>query len=326
MKPAKLQNKYFAQILTLGLFFGCLAVLFVCDNDDKLPVAPTETPKPGDYEVSVKVDKLTRWFKLVIPSKYDHTSPRPLVLCFHGGNLSMGFVFNDRKDLIARCDAENWILAIPNGCDFNDNRGASTWNAIHCCDPAMSAAVNDIGFVQKVVDTLSVYLKIDPARIYAMGGSNGAMLTHRLAAEMPDIFAAVALSAGTIGGQAGLIKPLETIQPTQPVPIMMVHGINDVNVNYYGGKTADNNRIDISFSESVTFRAQNNQCTVGQQDTTIVNGLKGSIWIVIFKDCYANKEVRGVTIENHGHGWPGLEEAGWDGTKAMVDFLKRFSK
>jgi len=74
------------------------------------------------------------------------------------------------------------------------------------------------------------------------------------------------------------------------------------------------------------YWAENNQCTVSNADTSVVDGLKGKVWIVSFGDCDANKEVRAVSIQNHGHGWPSPEESGYDSTNAMVDFLKRFSK
>ncbi len=325
MKKEKKRKILFAGIGVLGIILICLVGLITCDEDNSVQ-PPEEKPIPGDYDMSVKVDTTTRWFKLVIPPNYDHTEPRPLIFCFHGGGLSMAFVFNNRKDLIQRCEQENWIMAIPNGSNFLGNRGAATWSAVHCCNPSLKHNVDEIGFVREIVDTLSAYLKIDATRIYATGGSNGGMLSHRLAAEMPDVFAAVALSAGTIGGQVDSLSPVITIQPTQPVPIMMMHGLNDRNVNYFGDKTLDGDRIDISLKESTIFWAENNQCTVSQADTNVVDGLKGKVWIVSFSDCDANKEVRAVSIQNHGHGWPSQEDSGYDGTKAMVDFLKRFSK
>lgn len=309
----------------VGMILCYLIALAACKNET--PVEPDDKPVPGDYDVSVKVDTMTRWFKLVIPPGYDHTGPRPLLLAFHGGNLSMGFMFNNRKDLIERCATENWILVFPNGANSTNNRGSGgTWNAVHCCPPAFRFDVDDVGFVRKMIDTLSTTLKIDEKRIYAMGGSNGGMFTQRLAAEMPDVFAAAAPNQSTIGGQPDSLSPVMTVQPTQPIPIIMVHGLNDHKVQYFGGKTIEGNRIDVSFRESALFWANNNQCAVAQPDTTIVNGLNGRVWIVDFNNCNSGKPVRAITIENKGHGWPGLEESGFDGSNAMIDFLKQFSK
>lgn len=281
---------------------------------------------PQGYPISVQVDSLTRWFKLIIPPRYDHTEPRPLLLCFHGGDLSMAFMVNNRKDLIKRCADENWILVFPNGYNGETNRASSTWNAMHCCGLSFTRNIDDIKFVTTMIDTLSAILMIDSTRIYAMGGSNGGMLTHRLAAEMPDVFAAAAVSAGSIGGQIGPLSPEVAVSPTAPIPIIMIHGMNDVNVNFTGDRSVGGIRFDISFMRSVALWVDNNQGPGSQSDTTLVNGNNGNVWIVTYNDNNPDMEVRAIAIQNKGHGWPSLHDFGFDGTNAMVDFLMRFSK
>ncbi len=282
---------------------------------------------PGVYDVSIKVDTMTRWFKAIIPPNYDHSNKHPLLLAFHGGNLSMGYMLNNREDLIQRCEDENWILVFPNGADFDDNRGAAAWNAIHCCNPVRQHNVDDIGFIRKIVDTLSVELNIDAGRIYAIGGSNGGMLIHRIAVELPDIFAAVAENQGTAGGIPSDSSGTRIVaNPSRPIPILLIHGMDDSNVRFYGGYSSGNpKRYDISFDESVSIWVNNNGCKT-EADTSIVNGLNGRVFILDYKECTDNAAVRAIVIENKGHGWPSLEKSGFDGTNASVDFLKEYSK
>jgi polyhydroxybutyrate depolymerase len=307
-----------------GLIFICLVGYFACEK--KNPVEPGFDTSPGDYEISVQVDTTTRWFKLVIPDSYDHTEARPLLFCFHGGNRSMDIFFNDRKDLINRCAQENWILVFPNGSSAAGNKGPATWSAVHCCAPAFNYNVDETGFVMSMLDTLTASLMIDTTRIYATGSSNGGMLTHRLAADIPDVFAAVAPVNATIGGQADSLSPVVTVQPSQPIPIIITNGMSDLTVNFNGGLSDNEVRIDISFRESVLFWANNNQCAVNDPDTTVVDGLDGKVWIVTFKGCSLGAEVQGVAIQNYGHGWPSLQSAGFDATNNIVDFLKRFGR
>ena len=54
-------------------------------------------------------------------------------------------------------------------------------------------------------------------------------MTHRLAAERPELFDAVAVSSGSIGSTALVIEP------TKPMPILLMHGKNDRVVPYRGG-------------------------------------------------------------------------------------------
>ncbi len=284
---------------------------------------------PGVYDYSMYVDTLKRWFKVVIPENYDHNENRPLLFAFHGGGLTMGFLHANRTDLVDRCAEENWILVFPNGATIDGERGTAVWNAIHCCGISFNQNVDESGFVLSMIDTLSSILKIDYNRIYAIGGSNGGFLVHKLAAEIPHVFAAVAENQGSIGGiPDSLATDTFIVQPTQPMPIIMIHGINDPAVRFNGGWTSGLNRYDISFEESVLHWASFNQCDISNVDTTIVIGEKDSnnVFIVDFPGCLPNTAVRGIAIDNMGHGWPGLEESGYDGTKASVDFLKQFSK
>ena len=280
---------------------------------------------PGVYDVSVKVDTLKRWFKVIIPSGYDHNQEQPLLLTYHGGNLSMGFMFNNRKDLIQRCDEENWILAFPNGANADGNKGAATWNAIHCCNPARKFQVDDLGFTEKIIDTLSAVLSINDKKVYAIGGSNGAMFIHKLAAELPHLFAAFAENQGTAGGFADSMSLMTVAEPQQVIPFLMIHGMSDQKVKFQGGWSGSLPRYDLSFAETVSLWAENNQCETNP-DTSLVNGQNGDVWIIAYSSCFQNADIKAIAIENKGHGWPGLEESGFDGTNASIDFLKQYSK
>lgn len=332
MTHQKRQNWSLTNLCIITLLLSFLTDLTACGKinparpaDQTSAVSPQIPISPGTYPISIQVGQDTRWFTLIIPPHYDHTEPRPLLFFFHGGNLSMGFGVNNLPELIQRSAEENWLLVFMNGSNLTDNRGAATWNAIHCCFPSLGR-FDDLGFVRTTFDALSVALKVDAGRVYAMGGSNGAMFTHCLAAEMSDVFTAAAENAGTIGGQEDESSPVVTIQPAQPFPIMLTHGMNDMKVNFNGGKTAEGDRIDISFKESVEFWARNNQCDLSQQETSELDGLNGKIWIVTFTSCASNAQVSAIRFEKFGHGWPSLETVGFDTANAMVDFLLQFSK
>ena len=283
--------------------------------------------EPGVYDVQIQVDTMKRWFKAIVPSGYDASVKHPLLLAYHGGGLSMGFMYNNRKDLIDRCEQENWVLVFPNGADFDDNRGDATWYAFHCCGEAGLYQADDIGFTKRIVDTLKAELNIDERRVYAIGGSNGAMLVHKIAVELPDIFAAVAENQGTAGGKRDTLEPFLVAEPMQPIPFILIHGRNDHKVQFNGGWTAstDTKRYDLSFAESVGIWATNNGCNL-QPDTTVVQGLNGRVWIMDYNGCTAGADIRAIVIENKGHGWPSLESAGYDGTNVSIDFLKNHSK
>ena len=291
-------KSYAILLLSLMIIFYACSDNITEDNEENIE-SLSEIIKPGIYDVQMAVDTLDRWFKVIVPSGYDHSEARPLLLAYHGGNLSMGFMFNNRKDIIERCERENWILVFTNGANFDGNRGSATWNAVHCCPPAWTFNVDDVGYTKKIIETLSDNLKIDAKKIYAIGGSNGAMLVHRLAAEIPEIFAAVAENQGTVGGKRAAFDPIIKVQPKVPIPFILIHGANDQSVKFQGGLSIDQSRWDLSFEESVNLWANNNQCNILTADTSIIEGLEGKVWIVDFKDCQSNAPIRAIAIENN---------------------------
>ena len=82
--------------------------------------------------------------------------------------------------------------------------------------------------VRRMLDDLEQTYNVDRRRIYATGYSNGAMLCYRLACELSDRIAAIAPVSGTMG--------VEGPKPKRPVPVLHIHGLQDRNVPFVGGK------------------------------------------------------------------------------------------
>jgi poly(3-hydroxybutyrate) depolymerase len=68
---------------------------------------------------------------------------------------------------------------------------------------SLGITVDDVQFVRDVIAHVEAEYRIDSRRVYAAGFSNGAMMTHRLAADLPDLLAGVALAEGTVGRDQG---------------------------------------------------------------------------------------------------------------------------
>jgi len=81
----------------------------------------------------------------------------------------------------------------------------------------------DLLFVDTVLASLRGKYKIDEARIYATGFSNGAVFTYLLWAERPNVFAAFAAVAGRLG---------TSVLPVVPKPFLQVGGKKDGNIRF----------------------------------------------------------------------------------------------
>jgi polyhydroxybutyrate depolymerase len=258
--------------------------------------------KPGGYPLTLNHDGRERTYLLYVPPQYDGTKALPLVFFFHGGvgtakHAAETYGWNELAD------KEGFLVAYPNGTG-----SFQTWNAIHGCGAAFRGKIDDVGFVRALVGELNGKLNVDPKRIFATGMSNGAMLTYRLAAEMSDVFAAVAPVAGSIGGKENSGAGEKRIpRPANPVPIVIFHGKADHNVTYAGGQShgVERNRIDLSVADAVAFWVKANGCAANTVSTKMAGG-------DVIHDAYASAngaDVELYTIVSGGHAWPGAKRS-----------------
>ncbi len=325
MKNKPVNQKEHTGILSGSLWFFTLIILsaiffMMCQKEEVNSDIPI---KPGRYELSIKMDSVLRWYTIVIPTGYDHIQKRPLVLAFHPGDANMSDFYDALLGFLDSAEKENWLVVLPNGRNETDNRtGECLWNAVHCCGFPYVLNIDDVGFVRKLIDKLQKDYKIDKNRIYAMGRSNGGMLVHRLGAELWDVFAAIAPFNATAGGKFKESAPEMKLEPSHPMPILMMHGINDPVVKFYGGLSSNGIRYDISFAETTKIWLEANACDKTVSDTTFIDTDKGKTWIVDYTDCSGGTQVVAIAVENCGHQLPRISNSGFDGTNAIVQFFK----
>jgi polyhydroxybutyrate depolymerase len=189
-----------------------------------LAAAPSPAePPPGDYTFSLRHAGRERSYIVHVP-KDVLAGAWPVVINFHGGGSSAaGQQAYSRMDALA--DRAGFLVVYPNGTGGVAEH-LLTWNAGACCGYALRNNVDDVGFVRAMIDDLESHAQIDRARIYATGLSNGAMMAYRLAAEAPDLVAAIAPVAGALGVAPALKRA---------VPILHIHSVDDTRALYSGG-------------------------------------------------------------------------------------------
>jgi polyhydroxybutyrate depolymerase len=214
---------------------------------------------PGDHAFSLQLGGLTREYDVHVPASYDGTTPVPLVLDFHGftsNRAQQAFISGFR----AKSDEVGFLVAFPQGWQ-------NSWNAGDlCCGAAQSQSVDDVGFAKAIVSALSSVANIDPARVYATGLSNGGAMSHLLACEAADVFAATAPVAFPLG-----LDPLSKCQPARPIPVLHFHGFNDATVPYAGGSIGLG-LVVVSAQESFGYWGQVNGCNVSSTEVTFQQG------------------------------------------------------
>lgn len=258
---------------------------------------------PGDYVRTIQHQGLTRRYRIHVPPGYQAEKAAPLVLAFHGGGGDMDYMARDKNyGLISKADATGFVLVFPNGYSKFRAGKFATWNAGACCADARDNAIDDVGFVRKIIRAVAAELTIDRQRIYATGMSNGGMLSYRLACEMADTFAAIAAVAGT--------DNTLSCTPRKPVSILHIHAANDDRVLFNGGagdkfrdesKVADFTPVPATIAKWV----KQNHCNPQVQQTLKTPGA----YCEQYSHCTANVNVQLCVTETGGHSWPGGRKA-----------------
>ena len=173
------------------------------------------------------IDGLERIFIVDLPPHYYDSAGFDLVIALHGTG---GSAEQCKRDYgwTAKAAQAGFIVVYPDGVRSNGPLGIRTWNAGDCCDYAQEMNINDVGFISALIDELVAHYRVNPSRVYVAGMSNGAMLTYRLACELPGKVAAIASVSGTLITKA-------PCNPSRPVPLLHIHSALDTLVPYPGG-------------------------------------------------------------------------------------------
>lgn len=172
---------------------------------------------------SLSDGRQTRSYRLYRPAQLDPhqlgpQSPVPLVIVLHGGfgsglQAERAYLWDDKAD------AEGFVVVYPDGIRHSWNAGGA------CCGPAQKDNVDDIAFLNRLIETVTHTQNIDPKRIYLTGMSNGAAMAYRYGCEGNIAIAAI----GSVSGSLAV-----SCSP-HPVSVMEIHGLDDQKIPFKGG-------------------------------------------------------------------------------------------
>lgn len=175
--------------------------------------------------------------------------PRGVIIALHGlGHSGRIMAYYTALHNVAR--KEKLAVVYPDGLDTKDYRRG--WNAGFCCGSGWKHNHQDEEFLLELIKHIQ---KQHPTArdVFFVGYSNGAMMTHVMAANHPSVVSAGAAVAGSVGTKES------GISPSEPVPMLLVHGRKDKIVPFKGGKAMGNRLIWKSFKESIETWQQANK-------------------------------------------------------------------
>ena len=278
----------------IGVDASDLIVRFLAGDPDWADVPVTPDPDPEETGPQ-------RAYRFFAPISYDPAQPIPVVFVLHGTpgtGLDMAFI----TGMNAVAAREGFIAVYP---DANDLR----WDYRTSLVPTpQTPGLDDVVFLETLVDDLAIDFNIDRQRIYVTGFSNGGFMTQRLACDSYETFAAFAVVGATA------YPDLPALCASAPgLAIMFIHGTADRSVPWQGLTEINSLGQEVYLSwpvpQSVGFWVDHNACDTTADYVEVPKTDESAPTRVIintFDGCdNDNPPVVFYLIEGGGHNWPG---------------------
>jgi poly(3-hydroxybutyrate) depolymerase len=230
-----------------------------------------------------------RQFYFALPAGYDPGHAYPLVFAFHylGGQASTiaGTGFTGRYYGIQPL-LPSAIYVAPQGLT-----GPAT-----DAGPGQTGFPNtndqDIAFTRAMVTWFEGNFCVDRARLFSTGFSYGAMMSHTIACEMPDVFRAVGIMSGILIGRASSCL-------NHGIAAWITHGEADTTLPYANGVSAKDRVVSLNHCGSTTHPVDPSPC-------------------VQYDGCDAADPVIWCSVAGEGHAIPSF------GASAIASFFAQF--
>ncbi|PVX37162.1 PHB depolymerase family esterase [Janthinobacterium sp. 78] len=254
-----------------------------------LVLACTGIPVLAQVTSFVHKDEKRRYI-VYTPAAYQSQPQQafPVVFNFHGGGMSMAeqMLYTQMNTAAER---HRFIVVYPQGIKQD-------WNVGFGMD--YLAGTDDVGFTQAMLRKLKQDYRIDDKRVYATGLSRGGFFALRLAAELPQQFAAVA----SVG--APMPVPVITHHTVpSPVGMLLIQGTAD-QVVLYGG----NDGGYLSAEDTFAYWRKQNRLEGAAPAARLLPSVPGDdTQVTHVEQGNGAQQVALITIKDGGHTWPGAD-------------------
>ena len=192
------------------------------------PKAAELPPSPSLQKGTLNAGGMERTFVFHAPVALPHRAP--LLIAFHGsGETGEAFRRRTGAEFDRLADANGFVVVYPDGYGrhWDDCRRAASYSA-------RTQHIDDVAFVRTLIGYFQKALDVDPGQVFAVGHSNGAQMSIRLALELPNEIRAVAAISASLPTPENL-----DCQPTgQPVSVLVMNGTADLINPYNGGNVS----------------------------------------------------------------------------------------
>ena len=245
----------------------------------------------NDSESSDVVTNFTdRTYELNVPQNYDESRSYSLLFVFHGANGSGAGV----RGLVQLDSYASWkdiIICYPDAAVENWEEGCK-------CNKPHRLGIDDVGYVEYLIDKFTGEYNIDTEKIFGVGFSQGGLFAMNLACKLSDRFAGIATVASPMS-----VPLYNDCSPAENVSVLMIHGTSDGVLPYYGSSQGSFSLV--SSPKAAAFWAGRNGCSSNPQTTELVEAGENSIGVKKHEYLSCDPETSVVLFEivNGGHTW-----------------------
>ena len=273
-----------------------LCCLAVCLATPAQSAEAPRHPRAGQtVERELEHANRKRTYRLHLPAGLRTGTSVPLMIALHG--LSMdGQSMEAVTGLYDVSDRQQCAVVYPDGL----GRMWRFWERSELGSRVLNEAgyVDDVGFIEAIIDTLVSESTVDANRVYVTGLSNGAYMSNRLAISLSGRIAAIAPVAGTMS------PALAELKPPKSMPVLYIHGTDDRIVGFDGVDSITRRKSSLSAEELVAWWCKHNGCREAREKETLD---RADDHCRVVKHTYPGDEAATVVfleISRGGHTWP----------------------
>lgn len=242
------------KVALIGLIFGSFFLVLAQANSGSGDFT-FETGAPITEGASAVELNDGRNSELVLPANYQKDTAIPLLINLHGytgsGASQSSYTFMQQA-------ASELGLAYIAPTGSEDNLGNNYWNATTACCNFNASDVDDVAYLDLLIERAQASANIDSQRIYLFGHSNGHFMAYSYLCSGSRKIAAVA-------GLAGAMDPDPSLCKASPNHILHIHGEKDGTINFNGGALFGNRYT--SVAETISQWSTINSCSAGSERT-----------------------------------------------------------
>lgn len=281
----------------------CILLLLLTGCGGKQQSAWKQVTETKENCFETVYDGVKHDFRLDLP---EVTENAPLVVMLHGYGESAES-FRQKTSFEKEANERGFAVVYVTGAPSpEDKTSANGWNS------GIGASGNkDVEFLSGLAHYLCETYRLDEKRIYAVGFSNGAFMTHRLALEANDVFAGVVSVAGMMPESIWKNRP-----ETCDISVFQITGKKDDVVPKDSDGSAKYSKAP-AIESVIAYYVEKNGLTLSDTETV---GKQSVLTKYTKPD--SGSRVWNLDIPDGRHSWPEEKITGIEMNQLILDFLE----